>query len=99
MLRLLAQVATGVHMAAFAVFCLVASPMILFHFSVSALRDGIEARWPDSKRARAVSFWLGLLAPIALLAVLAVALGFTIARVRALKLAEPGAVADPAPKR
>jgi hypothetical protein len=98
MLRLLTRVATGIHMAVFAVFCLVASPVVLFHFGVSAVRDWIESRWPDSERARAVSFWLGLLAPIVLLAVLAVALGFAIARVRALKLAELGAVADPTPK-
>lgn len=89
MRRLLTRVATGLYMAAFAVFCLAASPIILFHFGVSAVRDRIEARWPDSDRARAVSFWLGLLAPVVLLVVLAVALGFAIAHVWALKHAEP----------
>ncbi|HEY1191366.1 MAG TPA: hypothetical protein VGE74_27275 [Gemmata sp.] len=58
------------------------------------MRDRIESRWPDSKRAMAVSFWLGLLAPVALLVVVAVVLGFTIAHVRALKSAEPGAAPD-----
>jgi hypothetical protein len=78
-------------MAAFAVVCVTCSPIILFHLGVSAVRDRIEERWPDSERARAVSFWLGLLAPVVLLVVLVVALGFAIAHVRGLNHAEPTA--------
>lgn len=94
MRQLLTRVATALHMTAFAVFCLAASPVILFHFGVSAMRDRIERRWPDSERARAVGYWLGLLAPVMLLVVIAVALGFAIAHVRALKHAAPGVTAD-----
>ena len=82
MWRLLTRVATGLYMVAFAVSCLVALPVILFHLGVSAVRDGIEARWPGSDRARAFSFWLGLLAPVALLVVLVVVIEFVIPRVR-----------------
>ena len=85
MRRLLARVTTGLQVVAFAWLCLVTSPVILLSFGVAAVRHGIEARWPDSDRARAVSFWLGLLAPVVLLVVLAVALGFAIAHVRALQ--------------
>ncbi len=81
-LRLLTRAVIGLYMAAFAVHCLVASPFILYMFGVSALRDRIEARWPDSDRAHAVSFWLGLLAPVVLLVVLTVVLGFAIVRAR-----------------
>jgi hypothetical protein len=76
-------------MTAFALFCLSASPVILFHFGVWSVREWIEARWPDSEWARAVSFWLGLLAPFVLLLVLAVVLAFAVAHVRALKHTEP----------
>lgn len=85
MRRLLTRVATGLHMAAFAAFCLATLPVFLFDFGLSAVRDRIEAQWPDSGRARAAGFWLGLLAPLALAVVLAVAAGFTVARIRALK--------------
>ncbi|MDB5307739.1 MAG: hypothetical protein JWO38_1941 [Gemmataceae bacterium] len=96
MQRLLTRMALGLHIAAFAVACVVASPLILFRFGVFAVRDWIEERWPDSERARSVSFWFGLLAPVAFLVVLAIVLGFVIAKVRELKQTEPAAAPDPA---
>lgn len=83
--RFLLRAVTGLHMVAFGVFCLVASPVILFSFGVSAVRDGIESRWPGSERARAVSFWLELLAPFLLMTVLVVVLLYAIGRVRELQ--------------
>ena len=82
MWQLLVRVATAVHMAAFAVACLVCLPAILFNFGASAVCHWIETRWPDSDPARAFSFWLRLLAPLALTVVMAVILWFTVARMR-----------------
>ena len=73
------RTASVLSMVAFGVHCLVALPVILFKFAVDFVRDWIERKWPDSERARAVSFWIGLLAPLAMLVALAIALGFAIA--------------------
>lgn len=94
MRQYLTRVTTGLHLAAFTVLCLAGAPIILFHFGVSAVRDRIEARWPESAGARAVSFWLGLLAPVVLLVVVTVVLGFAIAHVRALKHSERSTAPD-----
>jgi hypothetical protein len=76
----MSRVTTGVYLTLCALVCLACLPVVLFSLGVSALRDRIEARWPDSDRARAVSFWLGLLAPLALGEVPLVFLLFAIAR-------------------
>lgn len=81
------RVATGFQIAAFTVICLAMSPVILLNFGIFAVQDWIVTRWPNSERARAVRFWLGLLAPIVLSLVLILAIGFAIAHVRALKKA------------
>jgi len=92
--RLVSHFVPGLQVAVFVVVCLVASPVILFKFGVDWLRERIEARWPDSYRAQAVSFWIGLLAPAILCIVLIVVLVFAAARLRARQSAEPGASAD-----
>lgn len=71
-------------MAVFAVLCLAASPLLFFQWGIDWLGDRVVARWPGNARAEAVRFWLRLLAPIVLIAVLLVVLGFAIARVRTL---------------
>lgn len=91
MRRLVAKTVLGAQVAAFAVVCLISLPMILFMFSVNWVRYRIESRWPDNERAQAVSYWFGLLAPVALLVVLAVTLEFAIANIRAIKHAAPAA--------
>jgi hypothetical protein len=77
-------------MVEFAVMCVIGSPIILFHLGIAAVRDWIEARWPGSARARAVSFWLGLLAPVALVIVLLIVTALAFVRVRQLEQARRG---------
>jgi hypothetical protein len=83
MLRLVSRLAAGLHVAAFAVVCVAAAPAILFMAGVGLARESVEARWPDSRRARAASFWIGLLAPVVLCAGAAAVLWLAAARVRA----------------
>lgn len=89
MRRILANVALGFQVFVFALVCVVCSPAILFKFGVDWVRDGIEARWPDSDRARAVSFWVGLLAPLVLSAVLLLLVVILAVRVRELQQRVP----------
>jgi hypothetical protein len=86
--RLVTNTVLGVQIAAFALVCVMASPMILFKFGVDWVRDRIEARWPDSERARAVSFWIGLLAPLVFCVVMLVVLIVLASRVRNLRQQE-----------
>jgi hypothetical protein len=79
---MVSRVMTGLYMAVFVVVCLLASPVILFKFGVDWVREWIEARWPDSRRALVISFWIGLLAPVLLNVVLVVLLLFAVARLR-----------------
>lgn len=74
MRRLIDAVGFGLSVAVFAVVCLFASPLILFKFGVDWVRERIESRWPDSERAREISSWIGLLAPVLFVVVLAVTL-------------------------
>ncbi len=74
MWRVLKGVATGVRMAYFALACLFGAPIILLDLGVSAVRERIETRWPKSRRARAISFWIGFLTPFIVLLLLAIAL-------------------------
>jgi TRAP-type C4-dicarboxylate transport system permease small subunit len=64
------NVVLGVQVAAFAMVCIVCSPAILFKFGVDWVQERIETRWPGSEHARAVRFWIGLLAPALLCLVL-----------------------------
>ncbi len=85
MRRLVSNTVLGVQVAAFALVCLAASPLILFKFGVDWVRERIECRWPDSYRARAVSYWFGVLAPFVLCVVLLAVLSVMVLRVRELQ--------------
>src|SRR4051812_24911845 len=74
------KVVFGLRVTASALACLAASPMLLFKDGVDWLRDSLEARWPDSQRAEAVSFWIGILSPVILCVSLATLLALVIAR-------------------
>ncbi len=84
--KLVSRLATGLQMAGFALTILVALPLILLKFgvdfAVDSLRDRIEARWPDSDRARAVSFALKLLTPVFVLILLWVLMHLALAQSR-----------------
>ena len=95
MRRLVANTVLGFQVAAFAAVCLLGSPMILFKFGVDEVRRRIESRWPNSDRVRAISFWIGLLAPFVMCVVLAAALGIAVVRVRALQQTSPDASPTP----
>lgn len=77
------RVVTGGMLAAFALVCVAASPVILFKFGVDAAGDAIERRWPDSARAAAARFWMRLLAPIAFVGVLLVGMALAVAWLKA----------------
>ena len=79
MRRLISKVAAVIDRTLLAVGIVLVLPFLLVtKFPIDALREWIERRWPDSERARAVSFWIGLLAPFVLILVLLVALGVAI---------------------
>lgn len=87
--RFLSNIALGLQVFVFALVCVICLPMILFHilfqFGVDWVCEGIEARWPDSDWARAASFWVRLLAPFVLNAVLLVVVVVLALRVRELQ--------------
>lgn len=64
MKRFLSRVVFALEMAAFGVLLLLAVPVKLHDIGVDAIRDRMEARWPDSERVRTISFLFGLLAPL-----------------------------------
>lgn len=84
MRRFLARVATGLHIAVFAVVCVGALPVLLIMFGVNAVRDWMDRWWPDSHRARAVRFWFGLLVPFVMIVVMLILLVIMALRLRAL---------------
>jgi hypothetical protein len=47
--------------------------MVLFRLGVDGVRDWIEARWPDSDRAKAIGYWFRVLAPLPLLVLMGLA--------------------------
>jgi hypothetical protein len=49
-------------------------PFFLLQSAVGRFRDWIERRWPESDRARTVSWWIGCLAPVLFMAGLIVAM-------------------------
>jgi hypothetical protein len=83
--RLASNIAFGLHVAFFAVVCVGALPVLLFMFGVNWVRDQIDARWPDSDRARAVRFWIGCLAPPLLLLIMLVITVIAALRVHELR--------------
>jgi uncharacterized metal-binding protein len=76
--RLAANVVFGFEIMVFAFMCIAGSPIILCKFGVDWLQDRIEARWPNSYRAQAFSFWLGLLAPVVVSIILVVGILFVV---------------------
>ncbi len=83
--RLISGSVTGVLLVAFGLFCLLAFPGILVQFGVAWVREKIEATWPDSDRARAWSFWIGLLTPSVVLVLLLIVLILGIRWLRSFK--------------
>jgi hypothetical protein len=76
--------AEAIDFAMFAVSFVILVPMaLIFHFPVIALQEWIKSRWPDSDRARAARFWIGLLAPVVWIVVLSIALAVAIIRLQA----------------
>lgn len=65
--------------AAVALMCIVCWPLFVFQPGVDWVRGRIQKRWPDSYRAQAVSFWIGLLAPAILCVVLTILLSILVA--------------------
>jgi len=82
---LISNIAFGVYAVAFVTACLACTPFILFKFAVDWVGDRILATWPDSDRARAVRFWVRLLAPVAVNVVMLVILVIMVGRIRELQ--------------
>ena len=45
-----------------------ALPGLLLQWGIHWIQDRIEDRWPDSHRAQVVRLWIGLLAPLVVIA-------------------------------
>ena len=80
MRKLVANALLGFRIAAFALLCFAALPVLLLKAAGDWASDRIECRWPDSRRALAVSFWIRLLTPVVLNIILLIALIWLIAR-------------------
>ena len=85
MRRLIHRIVVGFEMVVFACVLLLASPFILMKFGVDAIRGRIGDKWPDSDRAKAVSFWIGCLWPLVVAVVWLVICWLAVQHVRSLK--------------
>ena len=82
-LRIISMALTTLMMTVFVLWCLAASPLLLFKFGVDWLTERLESKWPDSYRARVIPFWTRLLAPLAFLVILSAVLLLAIFHLRA----------------
>jgi TRAP-type C4-dicarboxylate transport system permease small subunit len=84
-LRRLARAALSLLVAVLVLVLFPITLPLLYKFAVDEWRYRIETKWQDSDRAHAVSSWIGVLAPFALLIVYLIALYFGVSYVHALK--------------
>ena len=88
MRRFLSGTAVGISVIVFGLVCLTFSPVILFKFGVDLVRERIEAKWPNSERAKRISSWLGILAPVFLCVVMLALICVVLARFHRMKARE-----------